>query len=229
MAETDEARIDILSQQTKDMEQKFAVFVESATKKLTESKNSYKESIREDKENTEQLKHKIIEASEKQKRSHAVLEQRNKVVGAAETEVADLQKVESDIKTRADALDTRIAALNAKKAALMKSKQQQATQAGQRSSMLASGLEMYKEWLGLHFVRVDDEALCFTFTRIDPAEPERKFKFTIQVDGAGVYHVDKCSPVLDTDVIEPMLASLNKSNDFGGFVRQMRVEFKKLV
>lgn len=91
-------------------------------------KSNFKESMQEDKENTKLIKHKILEAAEKQKRSHAVLEQRNKVVGAAESEVADLKNVENDIKARVDALDTRIAALNAKKNALLKSKQHQAAQ-----------------------------------------------------------------------------------------------------
>ena len=81
----------------------------------------------------------------------------------------------------------------------------------------------------------------FSFTQLDPDSPNRRFNFNVIVDQANVYHGANgrvwcvvCDVVAVEDVapavpgLETLVAQLNKSNDFAGFIKQMRAAFKAL-
>ena len=85
---------------------------------------------------------------------------------------------------------------------------------------------LYYEQLGLSFKRVADNFLRLTFTQIDASAPSREFTFVIHVGADNVYTVETCQPAVPR--LRELLAELNGSNDFSGFVRGMRREFKGL-
>lgn len=52
---------------------------------------------------------------------------------------------------------------------------------------LTKGVTFYKR-LGLDFERVGEDHLRLVFTQVDPAEPDRRFFFTLHVDANDVYN-----------------------------------------
>ncbi|CAN0037503.1 unnamed protein product [Phaeothamnion confervicola] len=92
---------------------------------------------------------------------------------------------------------------------------------------LTRGVVFFK-YLGLEFEHAgtggeDEEAfLRLIFTQIDPEDPNRRFAFTVRVDASDAYHVANAAPPVPEEVVAPLLAELNATNDFSGFVRAMR-------
>lgn len=91
------------------------------------------------------------------------------------------------------------------------------------------GQTIYQERLGLRFERVADDHLRVVFDKVDPNNPNKEFWFAVAVDAQNVYQIaeNKCKPYVEA--LPTMLSELNKTNNFGSFVRQMRHEFVQLA
>merc|ERR1711934_348360 len=91
------------------------------------------------------------------------------------------------------------------------------------------GQTIFQERLGLKFERVADDNLRVVFNNIDPNDPRKEFWFAVAVDAQNVYQINEkqCKPYVES--LPQMLSELNQSNDFGGFVRQMRSQFVQLA
>ena len=98
----------------------------------------------------------------------------------------------------------------------------------QEHNDLTRGVLFYKR-LGLDFERALNDRLRLTFTKLDPAEPERPFSFCVHVDDDQIYHISGCEPALPMESVAPMLRKLNEVNNFGAFVCGMRRCFEQLV
>ncbi|KAL6073253.1 kinetochore-associated Ndc80 complex subunit spc25 [Balamuthia mandrillaris] len=89
---------------------------------------------------------------------------------------------------------------------------------------LTKGISYYRERLGLDFTRIGEDQLCCVFTLLDPADPDRQFRFSIYLDEESQYHLGDCKPHLEG--LSPLLQALNSDNDFAKFVRAFRKKFK---
>jgi len=91
------------------------------------------------------------------------------------------------------------------------------------------GQTIYQERLGFRFERVADDHLRVVFDKVDPNNPNKEFWFAVAVDAQNVYQIaeNKCKPYVES--LPAMLNELNKTNNFGSFVRQMRHEFVQLA
>ena len=96
-----------------------------------------------------------------------------------------------------------------------------------RLGVLARGYQLYHERLGLDVERFGDDCLRVIFTKIDPANPARKFAFAVFVDESDMYQLKECVPEVPASV--DLLQRLNDTNDFSWFVQVMRKEFRELV
>merc|ERR1711865_795693 len=83
----------------------------------------------------------------------------------------------------------------------------------------------YENRLGLRFERVEDDFLRVVFTHIDPADLTKEFSVVVCVDSENVYQIPDGSCKPDLPTLNDMLEQLRTSNDFPGFVRQMRCQF----
>ena len=52
---------------------------------------------------------------------------------------------------------------------------------------LAQGLDCYRSRLGLDFKGLQGNGLQFTFTKIDPQDPDREFSFVLLIKGENDY------------------------------------------
>lgn len=93
---------------------------------------------------------------------------------------------------------------------------------------LTRGVAFYRR-LGLEFDKIHDDKLRMVFTQVDPADPARRFAFTVWVTPAETYALDDVAPALPPGVAPALLAELNAGNDFSAFVQRMRRAFKALV
>lgn len=66
----------------------------------------------------------------------------------------------------------------------------------------------------------------FTFERVDPTQPSRLFSVTMDVTG-DLYLASDCTPPLPE--LPGLVATLNETRDFYGFVKHVRQRFAALV
>lgn len=66
----------------------------------------------------------------------------------------------------------------------------------------------------------------FNYRLIDPQAPERLFSVTLDVNGEH-YLVSDCRPALPE--LPSILAQLNQSRDFYGFIKTIRAKFRQTV
>ena len=98
---------------------------------------------------------------------------------------------------------------------------------------LTKGVLMYK-FLGLEFMRAEDDRLSIKFTHLDPEDWEREFSFLVSLGADDAYRVDGCTPQVEPASLAALLAQLNAPNEedpmeFPGFVVEMRRRFAQLV
>eukprot|EP00904_Undaria_pinnatifida_P005680 jgi/Undpi1/2241/HiC_scaffold_12.g05627.m1 len=89
-------------------------------------------------------------------------------------------------------------------------------------SALGRGVVLYSR-LGLHFENGLNEegpgkCLRLVFQQISRNDPQRQFIIGIKVSDSGVYFAPECNPPLPAEQLEEMLAEVNRTNRFGGFV-----------
>ena len=93
---------------------------------------------------------------------------------------------------------------------------------------LTHGTHLFSN-LGLEFQRAEGDCMKFIFTHIDRARPTKAYFFLLFVDSNDKYLLVKTSPELDQGICNKLLDQLNRDNDIGRFVLQMRNTFKRLV
>lgn len=94
---------------------------------------------------------------------------------------------------------------------------------------LTRGIINYK-YLGLDFVKAENQTLRFSFSQIDPAEPSKAYSFVLSAQNEmDEYDVDDCGPAVDPGFLERALYELNAEEDLGQFVMTMRAAFVDLV
>ena len=67
--------------------------------------------------------------------------------------------------------------------------------------------------------------LQIVFTMIDDQDWDRPFRFDIEF-ATRTYTVPQCEPSLPTLILDDLLAWLNRTRDFFGFLKKMRKAFK---
>ena len=87
--------------------------------------------------------------------------------------------------------------------------------------------DMYKDRLGLEFMKTEDEDMKFVFTLIDRFEMDREFSFTIRVeDGSSRYELVECEPMVKE--AGEYIRECNRTDDLSTFIRKMRKSFVRL-
>jgi hypothetical protein len=105
--------------------------------------------------------------------------------------------------------------------------QSDAQQTEVKLSELHKGVDHFAKYLGLKFERAGDNCLKMTFTHIDEHDVDKEFTFSVYVDEFSRYKVVECEPIVSG--IDDALDDLNRSNDFGSFVKFMRNKFRASV
>lgn len=91
-----------------------------------------------------------------------------------------------------------------------------------------TAVEAYKQRLGLRFeINPADESLRFYFAKVDPTNHTREFMVAVRVQPQGGYELVDADP--DIEVFTALLEQANVSDNLSLFVRQTRLEFRKLV
>mmetsp|Transcript_8360 Transcript_8360/g.26765 ORF Transcript_8360/g.26765 Transcript_8360/m.26765 type:complete len:249 (-) Transcript_8360:244-990(-) len=87
--------------------------------------------------------------------------------------------------------------------------------------------DMYKDRLGLEFMKTEDDDMKFAFTLIDRFEMDREFSFTIRVEvGSTRYQLIECEPAVRE--AGEYMRECNRTDDLSKFVRKMRTSFVRL-
>ncbi|KAJ5078515.1 kinetochore protein spc25 [Anaeramoeba ignava] len=94
-------------------------------------------------------------------------------------------------------------------------------------SKMNKEIELYTNYLGLEFERVQNDRLRFIFRKIDPKDHNKTFSFTVYIDQYSQYKVEECTPLVDN--LKPLISNLNKTNDLSKFTKEIRKKFRILV
>lgn len=156
-----------------------------------------------------------------------VLSERTAELASARNEMEEVSQMHKQLASEAKELDLNLSRLTLKKQELEEAAEgRKGSHAAQRSE-IELAVNTYEQRLGLKFEREKDDALRFTFTNIDSADPAKKFTFTVFVNPSKIYEVLLCEPMIPE--IDNMVANLNENPKmFGEFVRSMRQAFKDL-
>lgn len=127
----------------------------------------------------------------------------------------------TEVQERRRVLQTESAQLEQAELECTRMQQEQATDMHQFSGPL----QYYKDRLGLELENVGG-SFSMVFTAVNPANPDAKHTLRMFVNDDGDYIMDSCAPALP--MLNTIAAELNETNDFGGFVRQVRTAFRKL-
>jgi hypothetical protein len=154
-----------------------------------------------------------------------------KTTGLADesSQIAELQEELKKVQTEQEALPSLLAdvrlSLEAELAAAESRAQDMAKKeitANKTLKGVQTGLNMYREYLGLDFEHNDGEHMNIVFTHLDSGAPERRFSVAIRVQG-DKYEATSSTPPLDS--LPELVDELNASNDFSAFVRKTRAQF----
>lgn len=146
-------------------------------------------------------------------------------VSREDARTAALRQESAELPAALQRLRAEQAAQSAALAAKAASTEQAAGLKASQLNELTRGVAAYRQ-LGLDFERAGDDQLRLIFSQIDAADPSREFWFGVSVDDGDRYQVQGCHPTLPDAVVDPMLAELNSTNNFTGFVYAMRRAFK---
>lgn len=143
-------------------------------------------------------------------------------LGRIQVEQGRLPKLVAEVS---DALEAEAAAFARQEAALSNQEALKERKLG----ALHQALSMYQQRLGLAFQHgeADGEQLHVVFTQVDPRDPARPFRFSVQVGADNSYAVQSCEPAVPA--MAQLLAQLNSGGSFSQFVRCMRREFRAAV
>ena len=87
----------------------------------------------------------------------------------------------------------------------------------------------YRE-LGLDFIKGDNGALLFNFTKIDERNVDRIFSFRLLIlEQDDEYLVEECCPQLKEEVVMRLVQELNQMEDYPSFMRGIRKAFVDYV
>lgn len=94
---------------------------------------------------------------------------------------------------------------------------------------LKKAVTFYKQRLGLEFDTPDIKSggLRLKFKYINSVNANKCCVFTVRVNANNVYEISNCSPVVKR--LPALVKILNATNDFFGFVLEMRRAFKSNV
>ncbi|KAM0755716.1 kinetochore protein spc25 [Meredithblackwellia eburnea MCA 4105] len=157
----------------------------------------------------------------------ALKKERDEVDEAREKEAEVAQRGRA-LKVQVDAIKADVAEMESKLAArrALKLKQREAYQ--RQTSKNAPELSFFEDKLGLKIRGRGRDMVQLKFTNIDPGNYNRPFSFDIDVSKP-TYAVSSITPASflpQTEVVQPLLATLNKTRDFYAFIRSMRAAFK---
>jgi len=94
-------------------------------------------------------------------------------------------------------------------------------------------VSMYKDRLGLEFVRVAPHRMRFIFTFIDPEKDDKPYEFQIFIDNENKVHLESSRPILASSFTSPLLQRVNSNPDdttaLSCFVVSIRKEFRRMA
>ncbi|KAK4700664.1 hypothetical protein P7C70_g5581, partial [Phenoliferia sp. Uapishka_3] len=201
--------------------------VEEACKNLREAAMDMTRALKKEREDEEAAKEQEAQVAQRAR----------KLKGDVEAIRADINEVEAKLNARrartftsptlrpSNSLLTDLYTISPD-ATIVKLKQREAYQ--RQASQNGPELAFFEDKLGLKIRGRGRDQIQFKFTNIDPGNYNRPFSFDIDVSQP-TYAVASVSPVgflPPAQVIVPLLAALNRSRDFYGFVRSMRAAFK---
>lgn len=89
---------------------------------------------------------------------------------------------------------------------------------------LTKGIINYK-YTGLDFEKADDDRLRFSFTQLDPNNPDDKFSFEIGVENDRWVVVNLQPILIKNEVIQKCVVDLNETDDMTALVQRVRDAF----
>ena len=92
-------------------------------------------------------------------------------------------------------------------------------------ALLNKSIVAYRESLSLDFERAEGNKLRLTFTNINEASLTEAHSFTLNVNSSEEYEIENCQPELDGGLVDALLEEVNKTNNFGEFVKNVRKAF----
>jgi hypothetical protein len=145
----------------------------------------------------------------------------SKDVSALSTEEGQLHERQLAMSATLDRLRQELSAAQAQLGGAVQS-------AAMREREMSQAVGLFQQWLGLEFesIRGTQGALNLAFTRIDSAQPGRRFIFGLCVDGDNQYRALYSEPGLPAAQIETLIQTLNASQNLGKFCKALRELFK---
>ncbi|KAL1917888.1 uncharacterized protein VTP21DRAFT_3722 [Calcarisporiella thermophila] len=216
-------RYDELRKKTSLFLKKFDMYVENEKNQILDKQEKWMQSIAESRERfaslKEQLEHykkqeaALTETMEREQRElddaqnkiYELSKQKESIEDRKAILQAQLDQIRVELKRKKDARIARIKALEAKK------------------SRNEPELRCYEEKLAMKIHSVKSNWLKFVFTHINEKNWDKEYSFTVDVSER-VYKVPKCNPQIEN--INELVAWLNETRDFFGFLKRIRKAFK---
>lgn len=228
MASTVEEIAYQLERQLAEATAKIDEFIAQQSQQLQKAVHDHEKSIGELEAKIARLSTDEAAALHRAGNAHEVIAAENAALAERQAEVT---RLEGEARRIPVELDAARAAETAAKAQLQAQKAEyegRERDARYQLSELSKGVAFYRR-LGLEFEKIHDDRLRLSFTQVDPADPARRFAFSLNVTPSDAYEVEDCVPPLAGGRLERLVAELNAGNDFSRFVQLARRAFKESV
>jgi hypothetical protein len=215
-----------LDRQLQSAQARIEGFVSAQAAALARAQHEHEQVMREVEAKLQRLRSEEIDADA---RRAALTDQyggERRQLAEKQAEVAALERARGSLPADVEAAQAREEAAQLQLAQTRAEFERRELEVRYELQELSRGLDCYQR-LGLAFEKLADDRLRLVFTLIDPAQPARRFCFTVRMTEADAYDVDDCDPAVDA--LPGMLRQLNESNDISRFVQLMRREFKAYV
>eukprot|EP00696_Hemimastix_kukwesjijk_P012727 gnl/Hemi2/2600_TR926_c0_g1_i1.p1 gnl/Hemi2/2600_TR926_c0_g1~~gnl/Hemi2/2600_TR926_c0_g1_i1.p1 ORF type:complete len:247 (-),score=91.87 gnl/Hemi2/2600_TR926_c0_g1_i1:198-938(-) len=140
-----------------------------------------------------------------------------------ESEIATLKSTQSALGVEKDRLNGAIANVRKEVDECREAVTTGETKKRYKTHEMSQAVNLYKERLGLELKRTGDGKLSFVFTKVDRSNPSREFLITVLISNDR-YEVVSCTPTVPG--LDDLLAELNATNNFAGFIHRVRAAFK---
>jgi kinetochore protein Spc25 len=171
----------------------------------------------------------IHQAMERAKADHqealATMQNERAEVEEVRASITEYSAKRSSLSSHREALEQQIAEVEevlAKKRAAMSVKRQELVAQHAKNK---PELQAWESQLGLQIDSAGIDMLRFTFTRVDKNDEKKPYMMVVDVR-THEYAVAECVPALPR--MTALLADLNESRDFSGFLKAVRQAFKEI-
>ncbi|KAK9459420.1 chromosome segregation protein Spc25-domain-containing protein [Lipomyces oligophaga] len=214
-----------LCQKMDNFQARFDEYIASERKRVLEERNRFDKQIQDGKEQEQKMITQIDYYRKKEDDICQEITREQQEIKDTEKSIESFDSQKRELTLQLEAIMKQISEVQMQNERRRNERSQERARILQQTSLNVPELEFWEKYLGLRIEAVHDDHLKFVFTLVDDSNWDKEYYAVVDLS-CHDYQVPESQPELATEVLEPILARLNSSREFGRFLKEIRAGLK---